>query len=203
MESPITNVHQIIVLVIELGTSASENLTRRQWHGLWNICLSEISLDIILGSPQRGDKLDGAHHGNLLVRWNVVLQRVNEMLQINLNVHEDIENVHFTRRHWNQTTVGIMHHEIASQCNSNVIIDATCTIGDISHDEYFDIAKFSENVSQHCGKHGESLWHLQCNTSGFSLLNSPHSLFDFKIVIRRNLLNIILEIFVVQNRIWN
>jgi len=62
-----------------------------------------------------------------------------------------------------KTTVTVMHHEVASESDRRKVVDTTCAIGDVSHDQGLDAAKLFQDIRDGAGENQESFRKLQCD----------------------------------------
>jgi hypothetical protein len=63
----------------------------------------------------------------------------------------------------------IVNHKVAAQSDSSEVVDTTCSVGDIAHDNCLDATKLFQDVRDSASENQQSLGELKCNYIAVSI----------------------------------
>lgn len=149
MEATVTEIEDEINILLfrEMWRSAAENLAFAQRRNLWDEDVVTRFTELRRGAVKSCVELDSTHHSNRAAGPKVPLDRSEEMRDVDLYVHEDVQGLDLGDVDGYEAGMGVVHEHITAECAGSVVIYTTGTVGDITHDQRADArAELCEDV---------------------------------------------------------
>lgn len=127
------------------------------------------------------------------VRHKQSIKSKEMYINIDFDIYKYIECANTCRLDWYETRMAVMHEEVTTQSPRGEVIHTTRPIGHVAHHDRLDMGKFAQDISYHAGVDLQSLRELQSHPLGLGSNESPHGLYYFKIVVRWQNRNSVLE----------
>lgn len=135
------------VVVLKTRGGAPEDLALAERCDLGYDNAEARPLQSVLDTVDGGVELNGADHGDGLACGEVALEGGKEVSDVDADVDKDVESLDLCHVDGDETAVGVVDEEIASERPRCVVVDAAGAIGDIAHDECLDAwAKLHEDI---------------------------------------------------------
>lgn len=158
-------------------------------------------------------KLNRAENGNALILVHVGVDRFHEVLDVDLQLHEHVENRNLRLLDGDQARVAVVDHEVGAQALRGVVIHAASTVGDIAHHDHLCVREVTDYIGDGAGiarhypesrlLHRQSFGKLQTDRFGMRLCDSVDGFVYLKVVVRRKPLDCPVQRLVVQNLVRN
>mmetsp|Transcript_6085 Transcript_6085/g.24876 ORF Transcript_6085/g.24876 Transcript_6085/m.24876 type:complete len:295 (-) Transcript_6085:37-921(-) len=177
-----------VLLLLQHRRRAPQHLTGRQGLGLRDLQAREPRLCQGLANLLHCRcKLNGSRERDVRASLEVVLHALDQVCDVEFDVHEDVEARQAGDIHRNETRVPIVHEEIATQRGGGVVVDAARAVRHVAEDYHvFDgVHEGLKYVGQGRGVQKQALRELQREGPDLRLPEPPHTLLHFEAVVRR------------------
>ena len=114
------------------------------------------------GTVDCGVELNRANQCDSASCFEVALNRSKKMVNVDADIHKDIECLDLGDINRNQTGVGIVNQHIAAESTGSVVIDTAGTVCHIAHDGCGGTrTELCNNVADSSGEKKQTFWKLQ------------------------------------------
>ena len=180
MEASISHEQNRVCVCTHAGRRAAERLARRQRPVLRDgDALEALGNKIALGGLERARELDGACQQHTQAAVEVVHHRSHKVLQVDLDLHEDVQARDGRVADGHEARVAVVHKKVGAERPRAEVVNAACAVRDVSHDErLLYVRERLENVGDDARVHEQALGELQRDAPRAGFAQPPHSLHD-------------------------